>query len=252
MQPNVTSRRIYGDSLFFEVVPMEMLNTDALTPQIMVTVDGMPALCLDLICDYTYTVSDSLLSTQEIDSTDLITITGTLLPNATTDRLWLGPVSCTLQTWSNETITCQLDDTKVAGEWKVAILTQYGYAPSNISTTIDVPIVADSISPATDVSYLGGDVMTITGDAFGYNPDVVSVTFDDGTACEVTSVSMTSITCVNGVFSSSAQGATLTATITINGVTDSSLSVQMLGAALNGLGVSPSSASPVLRTELTI
>lgn len=41
MAPNVTILRDYGNSLFFPVVPLEMLHTDSQTPQIMVTIDGM-------------------------------------------------------------------------------------------------------------------------------------------------------------------------------------------------------------------
>jgi hypothetical protein len=41
MAPNVTILRDYGNSLFFPVVPLEMLHTDTQTPEIMVTIDGM-------------------------------------------------------------------------------------------------------------------------------------------------------------------------------------------------------------------
>lgn len=50
-----------------------------------------------------------------------------------------------------------------------------------------MPVVLNSVSPAADVSYLGGDEITITGDHFGYNPSVITVTYDDGTECEVIS-----------------------------------------------------------------
>lgn len=57
MQANITVLRPYGESLFFEVIPMEMLRTDEQTPQILVKIDGMSALCLDMNCDFTYTES---------------------------------------------------------------------------------------------------------------------------------------------------------------------------------------------------
>lgn len=63
---------------------------------------------------------------------------------------------------------------------------------------------------------------------------------------------MTSLTCINKVFSSGAAGSSQGITVTINGMSDSSLSVDMLNAATPTFGLSPSSASPVLRTELTI
>lgn len=162
----------------------------------------MPALCLDLSCDFTYTHTDSLISAQTLDDTDLLTISGSLLPDASSDRIRLGPVSCTPLTLSAETITCQLDDTRVSGEWIVRIVTIYGRIPNEISTTIDVPVVANSVSPSTDVNYLGGDVMTIVGDSFGYDESAITVTYDDGTICDVTDVAMTEITCVNRKFTS--------------------------------------------------
>lgn len=47
--------REYGQNLFFEPVPLEMLYHAASKPQVLVTVDDMPALCANLNCDYLYT-----------------------------------------------------------------------------------------------------------------------------------------------------------------------------------------------------
>lgn len=193
-----------------------------------------------------------MISTQSIDDSDLLTLAGALLPDAASDRIRLGPVGCTPQSLSADTIVCQLDDTRVTGEWKARIVTIYGLIPNEISTTIDVPVVADSIAPDTDVNYLGGDVMTISGDSFGYDESVIEITYADGTICDVTSVTMTEITCVNRKFSSESSGSSQQVTIVINGVSDSSLQVNLLAAALNAIGIQPSSVSPVLRTELTV
>jgi len=51
-----------------------------------------------------------------------------------------------------------------------------------------VPVQADSISPNTDINFLGGDELTITGDSFGWDTEVVSVNFEHGTICDVKSV----------------------------------------------------------------
>lgn len=60
----------------------------------MITVDGMPALCLDLDCDFTYTESESLVQSQSLSEESLLTIGGIMLPNATSDVVYLGPVTC--------------------------------------------------------------------------------------------------------------------------------------------------------------
>lgn len=44
----------------------------------------------------------------------------------------------------------------------------------------------------------------------------------------------------------------VTITVTINGVSDSSLSIVLISSVQQSLSLVPSSASPVLKTELTI
>lgn len=46
--------RNYGQSLMFEPVGLEFLYSDAQSPQVLVDVDGLPALCVNLNCDYAY------------------------------------------------------------------------------------------------------------------------------------------------------------------------------------------------------
>jgi len=248
---NVSMIRPFGESLFFEVIPMEMLNTDEQTPQILVKIDGMDALCLDMNCDFTYTASTASIATQDLSSTSLLTLTGSLLPNATTDKIWFGPVGCTELSNDNSTITCQLNDTRVAGQWTSQIMTVYGLTPNTISTTIDIPVITSTITPAVDVNYLGGNYMRIDGDSFGYQVDKVAVTYTDGTVCDVIDVQMTYIVCINQRFTSTV-ASTQTVTVSVNGVTDSTLTVMMLAQAEQSMSMSPSSASPVLKTELTV
>lgn len=56
----------------------------------------MNAFCNDLSCDFLYTASESMMTEQHIDENDLLTISGTLMPNANSDRATLGPVSCSI------------------------------------------------------------------------------------------------------------------------------------------------------------
>jgi hypothetical protein len=69
MYTNNTVLRTYGESLFFDTVPLDMLKADAQTPQILVYVDGMEALCLDLNCDYAYTVPNMTITGQDLNQT---------------------------------------------------------------------------------------------------------------------------------------------------------------------------------------
>lgn len=162
-------------------------------------------------------------------------------------------MTCSVTTHTDTQIDCQLSDTRVSGDWIVQILTDYGLLPNEIlsADSIVIPIVANTISPNTDVNYLGGDLMTITGDSFGYDPSVISVTYADGTICDVQSVDMTTITCFNRRFTSGA-ASSQTITIAMNGVDDSSLGVNLLAQAEETIQMSPTSVSPVLKSELVI
>jgi len=62
---------------------------------------------------------------------------------------------------------------------------------------------------------------------------------------------MVYIICINRRFTSNAS-TTQTLTVTVNGVTDSSLTCTLLSQAEESLSLSPNSASPVLKTELTV
>lgn len=106
-----------------------------------------------------------------------MTLTGVELPDASSDIIRFGPTRCTPVTHSNETITCQLADTRVSGSWKTFIRTQYGLIPNEIADAIVVPVSVSAISPATDINFMGGSEMTITGDNFGYDASAITVTY---------------------------------------------------------------------------
>jgi hypothetical protein len=106
MRPNVTVIQTYAESLFFSTIPLEMVYTDSLTPQVLITVDGMPALCLDLNCDYTFIESESLVESQSLSDDSLLTLNGVMLPNATSDVIYFGPITCSrfvLEEFFNQT-----------------------------------------------------------------------------------------------------------------------------------------------------
>lgn len=81
-------------------------------------------------------------------------------------------------------------------------MTVHGLIPNEIIDAIEIPVILSEISPAIDVNYLGGDLMVIIGNSFGYEASNVNITYDDGTSCEVIYVSMTVIECINKRFTS--------------------------------------------------
>ena len=75
--------RKYGESLMFEPIGLDFLSTSAQTPQVLVSVDGIAALCPDLNCNYSYISSTASITAQSYDKvTKVLTITGTSLPTS--------------------------------------------------------------------------------------------------------------------------------------------------------------------------
>lgn len=73
--------RPYGQSLMFEPVGLEFLFSDAQSPQVLVDVDGLPALCVNLNCNYAYIAATAQITGQTYnEATKEIVVTGTALP----------------------------------------------------------------------------------------------------------------------------------------------------------------------------
>jgi hypothetical protein len=66
--------RPYGESLSWDVIPGELFYTREALPQVIVSVDGLPALCTGLACDYTYLVGDALITSFSIANDKQLTI----------------------------------------------------------------------------------------------------------------------------------------------------------------------------------
>lgn len=230
---------------------MAFLRSNAQAPQVKIVVDGRIALCTSLNCDYTYTSTEAVVSGQSLSDEGLLIITGSNLPTEDSLVISFGPITCTTSSVTETEIQCKLDDTRVAGEWTAVVQTTQGLLPNEIETPISVGLSVSDASPSTDVNFLGGDVMTITGDNFGYDTSVVSVTYTDGTECLVTSVDMTTITCTNDRFTTDVEE-TQTITVSVNSVEDSTVTVALKTTMESTLAMVPSSVSPVLKTEIYI
>lgn len=94
----------------FEPVGLEFLYSDAQLPQVLVNVDGLPALCMNLNCDYKYVASTGVITSQTYNSsTKLITVNGTSLPTSGI-TINFGGVTCAVGTLttSSTQYTCTL------------------------------------------------------------------------------------------------------------------------------------------------
>jgi hypothetical protein len=105
----------YGDTLMFEPVPMEMLYTSVTRPQILVEVDGVPAACVNLNCDYLYTSSSAIVTGMSLSGNNL-TVTGSNLPTKFMD-VRLGEVGCGVTSGTKTSVTCTLTKKPAAGTY---------------------------------------------------------------------------------------------------------------------------------------
>ena len=69
-----------------------------------------------------------------------------------------------------------------------------GLIPVDASVAkINVSLTVSSISPSTDLNQLGGDILTLSGSGFDTIADNTSITFSDGTSCDITSTMSSTI-----------------------------------------------------------
>lgn len=62
--------------LFYEPVPFEFIHTEESQPQVIISIDGVEAVCHSLECGYTYKAPIASITNVELSGTTL-TITGT-------------------------------------------------------------------------------------------------------------------------------------------------------------------------------
>jgi hypothetical protein len=102
------------------------------------------------------------------------------------------------------------------------------------------------VSPYKDLNSKGGDQLTISGEYLPTSLDdgsTISVTFSDGTNCNLLSSTETEIVCITDAFAANSN--TVTMIVTVNDVSDDSLTVSIAKAPGNIVSISPSIASPV-------
>lgn len=147
--------------MFYEPVPFEFLYTNESNPQVIVSVDSIPAVCAGLSCDFTYETATSSISSLSLSGTTL-TITGTSLPTTDLQRVVFSNNDCVVSSSSSTEIVCEV--TTIAGtNWFAEVYDSYGKIPydSSYTTGLDVSLTITSVSPNTDLNEYGGTLLTI-------------------------------------------------------------------------------------------
>ncbi|TNV88229.1 hypothetical protein FGO68_gene13028 [Halteria grandinella] len=237
-------------TLFYPQIPYEFLYTETKTPQLIVTVDGIEAVCASLDCGFTYAIATSSISSYSYSGTTL-TIVGSVLENIKLVEFSNRPCTGIAVNSGKTQLTCSV--TAVSGDWKPKVYDNQGLIPYITSAIITVPISLTSVSPSTGVNPYGGNVFTLMGSNFPQALDdgtVFTLQFSDGTACNIKGLSSTLVTCVSDPFASST--ITTTLQVTINTLQDSSLSVTLTNEPATITSISPAQVSPVLKSVISL
>ena len=132
-------------------------------------------------CDYAYTTPTHLVEGQTLTGLNVV-ITGTSLP--TTATVTFAGVNCVVSAATGTQIDCALEVNPAAGDWTVVVKDEFGLIPvAGTVTAISVPLIVTSVTPNTNLNYLGGEVLTIVGQHFALDSTINTVTMADGTPC---------------------------------------------------------------------
>ena len=270
--------REYGKNLFHEPIPMELLYSDATSPQVLVTIDDLPVVCPDLNCDYRYVATPAVITGQSVVGRR-VTIDGTGLPTssipggsrrALEDRaspfsVMFGGATCgddTFAATGDTQITCDLDFDPEAGTHNVEVRDENGLVPrdeSNVTPIAATISTASASGPRAELNQLGGDALTFEGRGYQRAPTdrtEVKITAPDGavTGCQVDPAASneSQIVCKMDPLESTidANNNEVTANVVVNGVSDQGTGLVVGEGRQAAASLTPNEVSPVVKQNL--
>ena len=147
-------------------------------------VNGIEGVCPDFNCDYVYISTTSLVTSQSLSGTR-VTIGGVDLPTGDI-QVKLSNSECEIVSASATQIECDLTIQPAAGSWSVRVTDDKGLIPVDSSVTlIDIGLTVDVVAPNDGLNQLGGDILSLSGSRFDTSSDSTTVTFSDGTPCDI-------------------------------------------------------------------
>lgn len=177
----------YSTNLFYEPMPFEFIRTYEEEPQLIVTVNDIPAVCHNLSCNFTYTEPVGEITAFTYDhTTKKVVITGTELPSALTDisSVNFAHTHCTIDksTLSDTNIECVLDEDPTCGDHVPILTSLLGIIPVNDAVSGEtITCTLTSLYPDSSLNLLGGDNLTFTGTMLPkvLSTSAVSIKFSD-------------------------------------------------------------------------
>ena len=131
-----------------------------------------------------------------------VTITGTSLNPALTS-VTIAHTNCAVSSSDDTSISCTMDHPWTVGNWFPEVRDVKGLFPLDPNLQRhSVAIILDSILPNTGLNPAGGDTLVLTGQNFPWNlaDNPVEIKASDGSICDVSETSTTSIKCITRQF----------------------------------------------------
>lgn len=180
-----------SQNLFYEPIPYEFLYTIETEPQVIVSVEGVEAVCASLTCGFNYIDALSEVTGYSL-SGNTLTVTGTAFTNDI-ESITLSNIACkSIQYVSDTELTCTI--TSVAGSSAPIVISKQGLIPNVFGDNIEVGLTMNSVSPNTNLNPYGGTKLTIVGENLPQSikdGTVVTLIFSDGTPCDIESTNST-------------------------------------------------------------
>lgn len=126
----------YGGNPFYEPIPFEWLRTHETKPQLIVSVNGEPAVCHNMTCDYNYTIPvGEVTGFTYTAATKQLVITGIDLPPTigNVSKVMFAKSPCIVSAADNTSLTCTLVHTETCGSHVPYIYSTMGLVNNSAS-----------------------------------------------------------------------------------------------------------------------
>jgi hypothetical protein len=171
-----------SNNVFFHSIPFELLRTVETDQQVSMTVDGVPAACHNLNCQYNYVAAPGQVDFFSFDqASGVLNVTGTSFPvEAEIDTIIFADSHCTISSASATSISCTLVREPTCGKWVPTVRTIHGKFPS-VAATQDVTCAITSVTNLNKLNVLGGDLIRFRGSNFPHQLEgnTITIQFND-------------------------------------------------------------------------
>jgi len=194
-------------------------------------VDGYPAVCKNLDCDFSYVQPVGQVTGFTFEqATSKLVLTGTNLPTHLDDvrEISFAKTTCSINedAFSSSRVECTLDQAPTCGRYIPEYIAKKGLIPSTGLSDVVINCQVSEVFPSTALNLLGGDNITFTGSLLPHKIEGnnIEIRFTDSrnTECKPMESSSSKLVCLTQNFNiETSSGNSLRIIFSINGVSTS-------------------------------